>query len=88
MIIEDLVENAIGGGIGGKTVGVVGHTMDLECYAIGTPTPTITWTRDNQVHETVQGLSTESCILSMVKFLCTYILCSNVKYHKKYLLTC
>ncbi|XP_063876640.1 hemicentin-1-like isoform X2 [Scylla paramamosain] len=48
MIIEDLVENAIGGGIGGKTVGVVGRTMDLECYTIGTPTPTVTWTRDNQ----------------------------------------
>ncbi|MPC08143.1 Hemicentin-1 [Portunus trituberculatus] len=48
IIIEDLVENAIGGGIGGKTLGVVGRTMDLECYVIGTPTPTVTWTRDIQ----------------------------------------
>ena len=53
MIIEDLVENAIGGGIGGETVGVVGRTMDLECYTFGTPTPTVTWSKDNQVRDTI-----------------------------------
>lgn len=53
VIIEDLVENTIGGGVGGETIGVVGRTMDLECYTIGTPTPTVTWTKDNQVCDTI-----------------------------------
>ncbi|XP_050723288.1 hemicentin-1-like isoform X2 [Eriocheir sinensis] len=48
VIIEDLVENTIGGGVGGDTVGVVNRTMDLECYTLGNPTPTISWTKDGE----------------------------------------
>lgn len=49
VIIEDLVENTIGGGVGGDTLGVLGRTMDLECYTLGQPTPTVTWFKDGQV---------------------------------------
>ncbi|XP_069163060.1 hemicentin-1 isoform X2 [Procambarus clarkii] len=48
VIIEDMVENIIGGGIGGETVGVVGGELDLECYTLGTPTPTLSWAKDDE----------------------------------------
>lgn len=46
-----MVENIIGGGIGGETVGVVGGELDLECYTLGTPTPTLSWAKDDEVSE-------------------------------------
>ncbi|XP_063600047.1 hemicentin-1-like [Penaeus indicus] len=48
VIIEDMVENVLGGGVGGDTMGIVGGEVDLECYTIGTPTPTLTWEKDDE----------------------------------------
>ncbi|XP_042230990.1 hemicentin-1-like isoform X2 [Homarus americanus] len=48
VIIEDIDENIVGGGVGGETIGVVGGEIDLECYTLGTPTPSLSWTKDEQ----------------------------------------
>lgn len=55
VIIEDMVENVLGGGVGGDTMGIVGGEVDLECYTIGTPTPTLTWEKDDEVREDTFG---------------------------------
>ncbi|XP_066942937.1 hemicentin-1-like isoform X1 [Macrobrachium rosenbergii] len=52
VIIEDMVENSVGGGLGGETMGIVGGEVDLECYTLGTPTPVLTWTKNEEVIET------------------------------------
>ncbi|XP_068231428.1 hemicentin-1-like [Palaemon carinicauda] len=48
VIIEDMVENSVGGGLGGETMGIVGGDVDLECYTLGTPTPTLRWTKNEE----------------------------------------
>lgn len=57
-----MVENVLGGGVGGDTMGIVGGEVDLECYTIGTPTPTLTWEKDDGVREDLFG-SVWNCIL-------------------------
>ncbi|XP_071515843.1 hemicentin-1-like [Panulirus ornatus] len=47
VIIEDL-ENVVDGGIDGETIGVVDGEINLECYTLGTPTPSLTWIKDEQ----------------------------------------
>nr|XP_053650237.1 hemicentin-1-like [Cherax quadricarinatus] len=48
VIIEDVVENIIGEGIGRETVGVVGGEINLECYTLGMPAPTLSWAKDDE----------------------------------------
>ncbi|KAK3876548.1 hypothetical protein Pcinc_018676 [Petrolisthes cinctipes] len=54
VIIEDSGENPLG-----ETVGVVGGNIDLECYTLGSPMPSLTWTKDNQSIETGRRVSLE-----------------------------
>ncbi|KAK7084980.1 hypothetical protein SK128_001568 [Halocaridina rubra] len=65
VIIEDMVENTIGGGVGGETMGIVGGDVDLECYTLGTPTPALTWTKDEEVRriDTMASMRQDFCSL-------------------------